>query len=43
MNDKAGLFQIEAVLKPKIETSGLRDYIEVYAEVDGNKMKVFPD
>jgi len=43
MNDKAGLFQIEAVLKPKIGTSGLGDYLEVYAEVDGNKMRVFPD
>lgn len=43
MGDKAGLFQIEAVLKPKILTSGLQDYIEVYATVDGNLMKVFPE
>ncbi|MCD6323538.1 MAG: HD domain-containing protein [Desulfurococcales archaeon] len=42
MNDKAGLFQIEAVLKPKVLTSGLDKYIEIYVVSGSETLKVFP-
>ncbi len=42
MNDKAGLFQIEAVLKPKVLTSGLDKYVEIYVISGSDKQKVFP-
>ncbi len=42
MNDKAGLFQIEAVLKPKIMTSGLDKHIEIYVRNEEEHLKVFP-
>ncbi len=43
MNDSAGLFQIEAVLKPKILTSGFERYFEVYMNVDGKELRIYPD
>lgn len=43
MNDSAGLFQIEAVLKPKILTSGFEKHFEVYTNVDGKELRVYPD
>ncbi len=43
MNDSAGLFQIEAVLKPKILTSGFEKYFEVYTNVDGKELRIYPD
>lgn len=43
MNDSAGLFQIEAVLRPKILTSGFERYFEVYTNVDGRELRVYPD
>ncbi len=42
MNDYAGLFQVEEVLKPKILTSGLADYIEVYIRVGEKVQKIVP-
>ena len=42
MNDFAGLFQIEAVLRPKILTSGLGKYIEVYIRVGERVRRVYP-
>ena len=42
MEDFAGLFQVEAVLRPKILSSGLQKYVEVYANVNGKIHKVFP-
>jgi len=42
MEDFAGLFQVEAVLRPKILSSGLQEYIEVYANVNGKIHRVFP-
>ncbi len=42
MEDFAGLFQVEAVLRPKILSSGLQRYVEVYASVNGEVRKVFP-
>lgn len=42
MEDFAGLFQVEAVLRPKILSSGLQKYIEVYANVNGKIHRVFP-
>jgi len=43
MNDFAGLFQIEAVLRPKILSSGIEKYFEVYALINGNEHKVYPE
>ena len=42
MNDYAGLFQVEEVLKPKILSSGLADYIEVYIRVGEKVQKIVP-
>lgn len=42
MEDFAGLFQVEAVLRPKILSSGLQKYVEVYASVNGKVHRVFP-
>ncbi len=43
MEDMAGLFQIEAVLIPKIERSGLKEFFEVYISVkDGPLLMVYP-
>jgi metal-dependent HD superfamily phosphatase/phosphodiesterase len=37
MSNSAGVFQIDELLKPRIETSGLQDYIHVVAEITGEK------
>ncbi len=37
MRNSAGIFQVDELLKNKIETSGLKDMIEVVAEVIGEK------
>jgi metal-dependent HD superfamily phosphatase/phosphodiesterase len=37
MSNSAGVFQIDELLKPRIENSGLRDYIHVVAEITGEK------
>jgi metal-dependent HD superfamily phosphatase/phosphodiesterase len=37
MSNSAGVFQIDDLLKPRIENSGLQDYIHVVAEITGEK------
>jgi len=37
MSNPAGVFQIDQLLKPRIENSGLQGYIRVIAEVTGEK------
>jgi metal-dependent HD superfamily phosphatase/phosphodiesterase len=37
MSNPAGIFQIDQLLKPRIEDSGLRNYIHVIAEITGKK------
>jgi hypothetical protein len=37
MSNSAGIFQIDELLKPRIENSGLREYFHVTAEVLGEK------
>jgi hypothetical protein len=37
MSNSAGIFQIDELLKPRIENSGLRDYFYVVAEITGEK------
>ncbi len=37
MSNSAGIFQIDTLLKPRIENSGLDNYIHVYAEITGEK------
>jgi len=39
MTNPAGVFQIDQLLKPRIENSGLQNYIHVVAEVTGEKEK----
>ncbi len=37
MSNSAGVFQIDELLKPRIESSGLRQYFHVVAEITGEK------
>jgi metal-dependent HD superfamily phosphatase/phosphodiesterase len=37
MSNSAGVFQIDELLKPRIETSGLQEYFHVLAEITGEK------
>lgn len=37
MSNPAGVFQIDQLLKPRIENSGLKDFIHVVAEITGEK------
>jgi metal-dependent HD superfamily phosphatase/phosphodiesterase len=37
MSNSAGVFQIDELLKPRIEVSGLQDYVHVVAEITGEK------
>jgi metal-dependent HD superfamily phosphatase/phosphodiesterase len=43
MSNSAGVFQIDELLKPRIETSGLREYIHVVAEITGEKERKIID
>ncbi len=40
MTNSAGIFQLDNLLKEKLENSGLRDYIEVSAEIEGEEKKI---
>ncbi len=40
MKERAGIFQLEKVLVPKIETSGLKKYIDVKALYAGKELKI---
>jgi metal-dependent HD superfamily phosphatase/phosphodiesterase len=37
MSNPAGIFQIDNLLKPRIENSGLGNYIHVVAEITGEE------
>lgn len=37
MSNSAGIFQIDELLKPRIETSGLKEYTHVIAEITGER------
>jgi metal-dependent HD superfamily phosphatase/phosphodiesterase len=39
MNNSAGIFQIDELLKNKLESSGLEPYVEVEAAVEGETEK----
>jgi metal-dependent HD superfamily phosphatase/phosphodiesterase len=39
MSDSAGIFQIDELLKPRIQNSGLQNYIHVVAEITSEKEK----
>lgn len=41
-SDMAGLFQLEAVLSPKIRTSRIDEYIEVYLQTDSKSIRFYP-
>lgn len=42
MDNFAGLFQVEAVLKPKIISTKIADYFEVTIRIGDKELKVFP-
>jgi metal-dependent HD superfamily phosphatase/phosphodiesterase len=37
MSNSAGVFQIDELLKPRIETSGIQEYFHVIAEITGEE------
>lgn len=41
MGEKAGIFQVDEILMPKIRSTPLKKYISVYAVVNGNIVKYF--
>jgi len=43
MTNSAGVFQIDELLKPRIETSGLQEYFHVVAEITGEKERKIID
>ena len=43
MSNSAGVFQIDELLKPRIENSGLHNLIHIIAEVTGAKEKCIID
>jgi metal-dependent HD superfamily phosphatase/phosphodiesterase len=43
MTNSAGVFQIDELLKPRIENSGLQEYFHVYAEITGEKERKIID
>jgi uncharacterized protein len=43
MSNSAGVFQIDELLKPRIETSGLQQYFHVTAEITGEKERKIID
>jgi metal-dependent HD superfamily phosphatase/phosphodiesterase len=43
MTNSAGVFQIDELLKPRIETSGLQQYFHVTAEITGEKERKIID
>ncbi|MEM2288748.1 MAG: hypothetical protein QW503_06645, partial [Sulfolobales archaeon] len=42
MDNFAGLFQIEAVLKPKIVSTKIAEYFEVLMKVGDKEIRVYP-
>jgi len=41
MDEKAGIFQVDEILLPKIKSTPLKKYVSVYAIVDGEVIKYF--
>ncbi|MEM2025775.1 MAG: phosphohydrolase [Desulfurococcaceae archaeon] len=42
MSEKAGIFQVDNVLMPKLKTTPIKDYIEIYTIVDSSYLKSYP-
>lgn len=40
MSNSAGIFQLDSLFKEKLARSGLKDYIEVSAEIEGEEKKI---
>lgn len=40
MSNSAGIFQLDSLFKEKLSRSGLKDYIEVSAEIEGEEKKI---
>ncbi|HAZ30152.1 TPA: phosphohydrolase [Candidatus Acetothermia bacterium] len=40
MTNSAGIFQLDSLLKEKLQTSGLQEHIEVSAEIEGEEKKI---
>ena len=40
MTDNAGIFQIQQVLGRKLKTTGLVNFVEIYYEKEGQKVRI---
>jgi metal-dependent HD superfamily phosphatase/phosphodiesterase len=40
MSNSAGIFQIDNLLKPKLKSSGLTEYVKISAEISGEEKKI---
>jgi metal-dependent HD superfamily phosphatase/phosphodiesterase len=40
MSNSSGIFQIDNLLKPKLKTSGLREYVQILVEIEGTEKKI---
>lgn len=40
MSNSAGIFQIDNLLKEKLQTSGIKEYFEIQAEISGEEKKI---
>jgi hypothetical protein len=40
MSNSSGIFQIDNLLKPKLQDSGLQEYVQISAEISGSEKKI---
>jgi hypothetical protein len=40
MSNSAGIFQIDNLLKPKLNTSGLKEYVQISVEIKGEEKRI---
>jgi metal-dependent HD superfamily phosphatase/phosphodiesterase len=43
MSNSSGIFQIDNLLKPKLNASGLKDYVKIRVEIEGDEKKILDD
>jgi metal-dependent HD superfamily phosphatase/phosphodiesterase len=43
MSNSAGIFQIDNLLKPKLNNSGLKEYVQISVEITGEEKKILND
>ena len=40
MSNSAGIFQLDSLLKPKLQNSGIKEHFEIHAEITGEEKKI---